>query len=125
MDPITKLKAEMEKKRKAAEPLHEAVATISDGSALPISDKPEKKRYLTNGQAKKLQTELTVRVGGLATVGESGGDERYEAGPLSPEQISAQKSSIEGKKTIPTAEVFKRLRLSSRSPRIWLAACFM
>ena len=115
MDLAAKLKEEIEKKRKASEPLRELVAasskTTSDTDA-PITPSQEKKKkvYLTNGSRKKLEAELSVRVGWESSSGLESVSEEREQGPLSPEQISAQKSAIEGKKAIPKTEIFKRLR---------------
>jgi hypothetical protein len=115
MDSLSILKAEMERKRKVTEPLRDAVALATDsGSAAdatnPVQEK-KKKVYLTNGQAKKLQAELLVRVSvDDAALGSNSNAEGNEVGPLSPEQISAHKSAVEGKKIIPRTEVFKRLR---------------
>lgn len=120
MDSLSaKLNAEIEKKRKSSEPLRDAVTAVSESASandvIPSAQEKKKKVYMTNGQAKKLQAELSVRVGAASLA--SGTDSILEdsgAGPLSPEQISANKSAIEGKKVIPRAEVFKRLR-SKRS----------
>ncbi len=110
---------ELEKKRKVTEPLQDAVAQASNSSgaagnaaASPVQEK-KKKVYLTNGQAKKLQSELLMRVSvDDAASGSIGNADGIEVGPLSPEQISAHKSAVEGKKMIPKTEVFKRLRYS-------------
>jgi hypothetical protein len=136
MDPLAILKQELDRKRKITEPLREAVATpsadsqASDSTSSQPVEKQEKKKkvYLTNGQARKLQAELTVRVGGDMVDGVAGQKEGDHGGALSPEQISAQKSAMEGKKMIPNSEVFKRLRchhtpaqIRDREIRYWIS----
>ncbi len=116
MDSLSVLTSE-ERKRKVTEPLRDVVAVTTDSSetiataASPVQEK-KKKVYLTNGQAKKLQAELLVRVNAAddAALGSNSNAGGFDVGPLSPEQISAQKSAVEGKKMIPKTEVFKRLR---------------
>ena len=110
--PVDLLKEELDRKRKAIEPLKEALAASGSSSpALGAAGEKKKKVYMTNGQVRKLQAELSIGVG-AASSNRSGGQEgdgsEHPDGPLSPDQI--HKVVVEGKKLLPRAEVFKRLR---------------
>jgi pre-mRNA-splicing factor 18 len=96
MDPIAKLKAEMEaKKRKLGEHGGAGAAAGEGGAA-------KKKTYRTNGQAKQMLVEMSVSV--ASTSAHKGDGD----GPLSPEHVATQAGRAN--KMIPKEEVIKRLR---------------
>lgn len=101
MDPIARLKAELEaKKRKLGE-----AAADADGSgagADAAGQTPKKKVYRTNGQTKQLIKGMQV------SVSSASGHQDGAEGPLSPEQNAAQAGG--SKKWISKEEVIKRLR---------------
>ena len=100
MDPIAKLKAELEAKKRKLDEV--AAGRDGVGGAAAAADAPKKKVYRTNGQTKQLMKGMHVSV--AAASGHQDGAE----GPFSPEQTAAQSGG--SKKWIPKEEVIKRLR---------------
>mmetsp|Transcript_3340 Transcript_3340/g.7883 ORF Transcript_3340/g.7883 Transcript_3340/m.7883 type:complete len:379 (-) Transcript_3340:352-1488(-) len=107
MDALAKMKEEVEKKKR----LMEAAGGGADAEAGASAAKKPKKTYMTNGQLKKMESELKVRVSGSDI---AGADKDSEV--LSPEQKAAQTAAETAKKkVIPKEEVIKRLR-ANRQP---------
>ena len=97
MDPIAKLKAEMEAKKRKVQALDVSAEGAGSGDSAP-----KKKVYRTNGQTKQLLREI-----GVAAQANASEHKSVQDSALSP-QAAAQAGG--SKKFIPKAEVIKRLR---------------
>ena len=108
MDPIARLKAELEaKKRKLGE-----AAADADGSgagADAAGQTPKKKVYRTNGQTKQLIKGMQV------SVSSASGHQDGAEGPLSPEQNGHELISMENL-TVPPATVHDSFAVGEITP---------
>ena len=114
MDPLKLLTEELEKKRKAIIPLREAIQKKAgfenNGETSAEGDTMKKRKiYLTNAQARKLQAELTAREGSADSSQRDFRSNKTQPGKEN-QELATVKYVSEPKKSIPNAEVYKRLR---------------